>query len=287
MSNTVKNKPGLLKPILRKLWPSGDRNGPTIVFEGDSAYNHITVMDNNGIRTMFLGQNADEAETSINIANPESAVFEYPGMMLAALALAKNREILMLGLGGGFIPNIFKKHLPNHNLTVVELDPLVAEIAETYFWFKAEKNIKLVIKEGLEFISGAPNNAYDQIWLDAYGGEHIPEHLTTLDFLAIVQLKLAPDGLLVQNLHQTAGEVYYRQLYQTQELFGAPPLLFGGIHCANTIAMSLNSETKTLPTADRELISAFEEFGETIGPYDLLDQVPKMLKLTLKPPRPF
>ena len=58
---------------------------PSIIFEGDSPFHHIIIREEDDRRTMYFGPCGEEAETSINPANPEEAVFEYPGMMLAAL----------------------------------------------------------------------------------------------------------------------------------------------------------------------------------------------------------
>ncbi|MDR1656250.1 MAG: fused MFS/spermidine synthase [Deltaproteobacteria bacterium] len=276
-----------IKPFLRSLWAESSLDEPATVYEGDSPYHHITIMDTNGIRTLYLGPKAQEAETSISLSNPEAPIFEYPGMMFLALALAKNTNILMLGLGGGFIPNIFKKYLPAHNLTVVEIDPLVAELAEVYFGFSPGENVRLVIKDGFDYISEIPDGGFDQIWLDAFGGRYIPENLATAEFLEFVRRKIAIDGLLVQNLHQTASNVYDRQLWQTKELFGEIPLMLGGKTCANTVAISLNSEVSLLPKTDHEIIKAVNNFQLKVGPYDLLDQVPKMMRGSPKPPSNF
>jgi spermidine synthase len=272
-----------LNPVLRgigSLYPK--KSDPIILFEGDSDFHHITVIELEGIRTLCLGPEAQEAETSMSINAPLAPIFEYPGLMLMALALCPlNKDILMLGLGGGFIPNLFQKHLSAHHLTVVEVDPLIAELAETYFGFSATNNIELVIADGLEFIASSNLKKYDQIWLDAFCGFYIPPHLATMEFLEITRLHIKEGGFLVQNLHQTKLFQYHTQLANTKMVFQHEPLIFGGQRCANSVIFSLNHSEKKLPYHKKEIIKLAKEFGPKIGPYNLLAEAEKILSFSL------
>jgi spermidine synthase len=263
---------------LRSFWSRlgflGHNERPKILFEGDSPFHHVVVSEHAGVRTMHLGPEAKEAETSMSVAAPESPIFEYPGMMLVSLALAPSRRILMLGLGGGYLPGLFQKRLAAHRLTVVELDPLVAELAGTYFGFNPGGNVEVVISDGRDYLEGAPDGAFDQIWLDAFDGDYIPEHLAEAGFLRLCRQKIAPRGLLAQNLHQTSWR-YLGQLRQTIEVFGAEPLLLGGVRSANTVALSLASGERLDPEA-KALLAAVRSFGAKVGPYDLSEELRKV-----------
>jgi spermidine synthase len=252
---------------------------PKIIFEGDSDYHHVTITDKDGIRTLHLGPEAREAETSISLANPEAPIFEYPGLFFLGLALTpKNKNILMLGLGGGYIPKLFQKYLTDHRLTVIEVDPLIAELAETYFGFTPANNVELVLGDGFEFVARAENGSYDQIWLDAFNGNYIPAHMCTKDFLAMVKLKLADGGLAIQNLHQTAWLSFKVQLGETTEVFNQAPLLFAGVRSANTVSMSLNSDTPKWPLNAKGLAAKIKAFRTHVGPYVLTDEANKLIK---------
>jgi spermidine synthase len=252
---------------------------PVTLFEGDSEYAHITVRDNGDVRTLYFGPLAMEAETSISLSQPDAPIFEYPGMMFLSLALSpRNANILMLGLGGGYIPRLFQEYLPNHNLTVVEIDPLVAEIASTYFFFAPGANVRLIVEDGYKHILESPRSAYDQIWLDAFSGNYIPSHLATEEFLEICRLHVEPEGLLVQNLHVTRLYDFGRQLRRTVNVFGARPLLYEGTRCGNAIAISLNSPAGVPALADWQIKEAALKFGAKIGPYNLLEELRKKSK---------
>ncbi|MDR1050549.1 MAG: fused MFS/spermidine synthase [Deltaproteobacteria bacterium] len=269
------------EPFFKPLWDviTGGAQRKKVLYQGDSRLHHITVSEEGGTRTLYLGTGSREAETSISVEDPDDSVFEYPGLMFLGLALTpKNKNILMLGLGGGFIPNLFQKFLPDHNLTVVEVDPVVAELAGTYFGFKPGGNVKLEICDGLEYVARSPDGHWDQIWLDAFNGNYIPEHLATREFLALVKLKLQEEGLAMQNLHQTAWASYNDQLINTTDLFGRMPLLFLGARCANTVAASLNSEDLEPPSDVESVREAVRAYRLAIGPYDLLEEAGKLGK---------
>jgi spermidine synthase len=185
----------------------------------------------------------------------------------------------MLGLGGGYIPKLFQSHLPSHNLTVVELDPQIAELASVYFDFNPGQNVSLVISDGLEYVARARMGSYDQIWLDAFGGEYIPPHLATSEFLELCRMRLKPRGLLVQNLHQTQALAYRKQLHRTFEVFGQAPLVFGGTRCGNSICLSLHCQEERLPRKEADILSAVKAFGKRVGPYDLTKECAKLLNI--------
>ncbi|MDR2946187.1 MAG: fused MFS/spermidine synthase [Candidatus Adiutrix sp.] len=250
---------------------------PTVIFEGDSPYHHITIREENGRRTLYFGPNGEEAETSINPAHPEEPVFEYPGMMLAALPLhPTGRRIAMLGLGGGFIPGLFRAHLPQYSLTVVEVDPLVAELAQTYFGFVPEGNVELVVSDGREFMEAQPEESLDQIWLDAFSGNNVPARLSGIDFLDLCYSRLTPGGLLAQNLHQSSPVTFRDQLYTTRAVFGEF-LAFDGQRCGNAVVIAKTRGGPPGPAWKKpDLTAAAKKFGPRIGPYDLVAEMKKI-----------
>lgn len=252
--------------------PEGD-----IIFEGDSLYHHIIIRDEGACRTLYFGPCGEEAQSSINLANPAQAVFEYPGMMLTALPVQPaGRKILMIGLGGGYLPELFRQYLPQYDLTVVEIDLTVAELAQTYFGFSPEGNVKLVIGDGREYIENQPKESLDQIWLDAFSGNYVPPCLSGLAFLKLCSSRLRAGGLLVQNLHQSRPRTFQDQLKTTQEAFGKF-LAFDGHSCGNAIIISRKDGGDPGPVWKKSALEeAAKRFGRRLGPYDLVDEMKKM-----------
>ncbi|MDR0548892.1 MAG: fused MFS/spermidine synthase [Deltaproteobacteria bacterium] len=247
---------------------------PEIIFEGDSAYARITIIDDNGTRTMYMGDN-QEAETSILIKNPLTPVFEYPGLFFLSLALRPQaRNIVMLGLGGGYIPRLCQLYLPDHQLTVVEIDPLVVELASVYFDFNPGANVKVEIADGLDYLTFLRPESVDVIWHDAFDGYYIPQHLATTTFLKLTRRVLKEDGLLTQNLHRTKPAAFMDQLTITAEVFDEPSLLFYGSRSGNAVLISPNGPLD-VPRGRAKLTKAAKAFGPKIGPYNLLAEIEK------------
>ena len=254
-----------------------------VIFESDSQHHHITIQDEAGRRTMYFGPTAEEAETSIDLTNPDKPVFEYPGMMLAALPLAPaGRRIALIGLGGGLLPGLFQRHLPDYELTVVELDPLVAELAEIYFGFTPGGRVRLVIGDGRDFLAGQTEGAFAQIWLDAFSGDNVPPELTGLTFLNLCLRWLAPGGLLVQILHESRPQVFHRQL-QTTLAAGGEFLALDGQRCGNAIVISKMPGGQSGPAWEKSALKAAarrfgRRVGRRVGPYELGEEMDKIKK---------
>lgn len=262
-----------------EVFHSDDPAEGEVVFEGDSQHHHITIRDEDGRRTMYFGAEGDEAETSINFRQPEKAVFEYPGMMLAALPLhPAGRRIVMLGLGGGFLPGLFRDHLPDYRLTVVEVDLLVAELAQTYFGFTTGPNIHLVIGDGRDYLERQPSASLDQIWLDAFSDDYVPPQLSGLDFLNLCRDRLTTGGLVVQNLHQSRPWTFQNQLKTTAVVFGDNYLALSGRRCGNAIVISRvdGGSEGTAWKKKGALEEAAKKFGRRLGPYDLVEEMRKV-----------
>jgi len=274
----------IMSKILEVFSP-GDEAGGEVVFEGDSRHHHITIRDEDGRRTMYFGEDGDEAETSIDCRQPDRAVFEYPGMMLAALPLhPAGRKIVMLGLGGGYLPGLFRDHLPDYHLTVVEVDLMVAELARTYFGFTTGSNIHLVIGDGRDYLERQPSASLDQIWLDAFSGNYVPPQLSGLDFLELCRDRLAPGGLLVQNLHQSRPWTFQNQLKTTEAALGGGYLALSGRRCGNAIIISRVGGGPERPAWKKAALEeAAKKFGRRLGPYDLVEEMRKMKKFSLDP----
>ncbi|MDR2349627.1 MAG: fused MFS/spermidine synthase [Deltaproteobacteria bacterium] len=255
-----------------------------VLLETDSEYGHITVTEKSNVRTLFMGPFGLEAETSMNVDDPDAPVFEYPGLMFMSLPVCDlNTDILLVGLGGGYIPRLFQNYLPRKNLTVVEIDPTIVDISERFFNFTPGKNVKIEVRDGLEYISSAPKAHFDQIWMDAFDGNYIPEHLASEEFLEICRYHIKPGGLLVQNLHATKKERYFEQLLKTARVFGESPMIFNGKRCANSVLMSHNSPPGRHPLTSGIVLNRVKERLQTVGPYDLRKEARKLIKLPSLP----
>ena len=134
-------------------------------------------------------------------------MFSYTRMSFAGLLLQPQpKTILVAGLGGGSIPMTLNNLFPEAEIDVVEIDQAVVNVAKEFFFFDENDNMKVTVSDARVFIKRAAlrGRKYDYIVLDAFGGDYIPEHLLTREFLSEVRTIMAADGVLVANTFSTS-----------------------------------------------------------------------------------
>lgn len=57
-----------------------------------------------------------------------------------------------MGLGGGGLPQFLRDFVPNVTVEVVELDPIVMDVAKQWFSFRPDDRLTVTLGDGLERI---------------------------------------------------------------------------------------------------------------------------------------
>jgi spermidine synthase len=187
------NRGDLLAPAARE----------RIVFDGRSRYNRVLVVDEGDRRSLYFGDLQQATQSTITKSDPRAVPMEYLRHAGSGLAFAKSRATaLVVGLGGAAFPMLLRRILPAMRIDVVELDPLVREVARDFFGLIEDARLRVHIADGAEFMHGA-RARWDVIMLDAYGHSSIPEPLATTAFFADVARRLAPGGIVIANISDT------------------------------------------------------------------------------------
>ena len=253
------------------------------LFAGDSAYGHRRVVEQNGVRRLLFGRGSNaEEETAMLLADPDVSIFEYPRLMLSALLLRPTtRNLLLVGLGGGFLPAIIRRHRPDIHVTVVELDRLVAALAEEYFGYAPDAANPLVIQDARTFLENC-REKFDQIWLDAFDGEAIPAHLATYEFLELCKSRLVHGGVLVQNLHLEHSR-YFSHLATATESFESFYLLRGAGN-ENGALLAIKGVAQPEPPK-KAFARGLKQYGHWLGGVHLKAEAAKAVCASHKDPR--
>jgi predicted membrane-bound spermidine synthase len=106
------------------------------------------------------------------------------------------KTALVLGLGGGVISNMLIKK--NIDVTAVELDNRIAEVAATYFNLSDKVNI---IEDDARHALYQLQNRYDVIVMDMFNGEVASSHVLSLEFFTKLKTMLSPDGFIFVNTY--------------------------------------------------------------------------------------
>ncbi len=187
-----------------------------------SIYRDIMVVQNGYRRCLvFNVHRGDRNQTCVEVNDRDRLVFSYTRMSFAGLLLQPQPEtILVAGLGGGSIPMTLNNLFPEAKIDVVEIDQAVVNVAKEYFFFEENDNMKVTVKDARVFVKRAAlrGKKYDYIVLDAFGGDYIPEHLLTREFLGEVKTIMAVDGVLVANTFSTS-RFYDHESVTYQDVF--------------------------------------------------------------------
>ncbi|XP_029939371.1 eEF1A lysine and N-terminal methyltransferase [Salarias fasciatus] len=139
-------------------------------------------------------------------------------VMVASLAMLgigtpQNKDIpvsvLLVGLGGGGLPQFLRDFVPNTTVEVVELDPAVLEVAKQWFGFQPDHRLTVTVGDGLDRISALEKEGgilFDSIMFDVdnkdstLGMSCPPAAFVETPMLQKVWRLLTPRGVFMLNL---------------------------------------------------------------------------------------
>ncbi|MFO0748048.1 MAG: fused MFS/spermidine synthase [Myxococcota bacterium] len=191
--------------------------GEIVITERESdGYKVFVVEDDEGIRRLRFELNGVD-QSAVKLGDPDHLVFAYMRSLCAAIALRPDaKRVLVIGIGGGSFPMLFRKHRPDAVIDTVDIDPIVVEIARHDMGFKEDPKLRVHIEDGRKFIEES-TETWDLIVLDAYGQDNIPMRLATRQFLEAVKRHVAPGGMVAANLWSERANHYYLGMLRTYE----------------------------------------------------------------------
>jgi len=176
---------------------------PGLVYEGDSAYNHIRVFDGKNpadgrdLRVLFLATESHSViyQNSDELYSPYTKLYQ-----LDALFKPRIKKALTLGGGAYICPLDFLRRFPDSQMTVVEIDPAVTAVAKKYFKLVDDQRLNIIHEDGRIFLN-QNHEVYDAIYGDAFASYFsIPFQLTTKESMKKVYDSLSDNGIFVLNI---------------------------------------------------------------------------------------
>ncbi|KAF8697143.1 hypothetical protein HU200_036137 [Digitaria exilis] len=141
----------------------------------------------------------------------------------AASASGQKVSTTVIGLGAGCFPMFLRGCLPFIDIEVVELDPLVAELAKKYFGLSVDEQLKVHLEDGIKFIedsvanrsvsNGSASDAIKILIIDvdssdlSSGLSCPPENFVEDPFLQKAKEFLSEGGLFIINLVSRSSSV--------------------------------------------------------------------------------
>lgn len=111
------------------------------------------------------------------------------------------QRVLFVGGGVGAGPRSFHRHYPEVHIDLVEIDPVVVELARKHFFLVSGEKLAVHVADGRNYLRRHPDLKWDAIILDAFSiGGRLPFHLMTREFLEEVKTHLSPNGVVLTNI---------------------------------------------------------------------------------------
>ena len=238
-----------------------------LLFEKVSPYNTILVTeDEQGLRTLRF-EKGGTRQSVVKLGDPDYIEFPYARAMTAGLALVeKPQRVLIVGLGGGTIPNFLHKHYPRMTIDVVDIDPDVVNVARRFFGFREDHAMRAHVGDGRRFIEQC-RQPYDIIFLDAFGSENIPYHLATREFLQAVRKAITPQGVVVANVFGRGSNSLHDSMVRTYQDVFDQLYIFDVEGASNEVLVAMPSKQRI--ERDELLRRAGEISRERQFPFDM------------------
>ncbi|MGE5452407.1 MAG: fused MFS/spermidine synthase [Acidobacteriota bacterium] len=194
--------------------------------------------------------------------DPNELVLDYTRTMMGCLLLhPAPAHALMIGLGGGSLPKYCHAHLPDTDITVVEINPDVIALRHDFLIPSDDSRFRILCDDGAAFVQRPPQR-YGWIMVDGYDGQGLPQALCTRSFYQRCKAALTDDGLLILNLQADTAQC--RQLTaRLNKLFDGQVLVIESDEGGNDIVFA---------GSDRILTQSLQQFAQRWAMLDPVHQ---------------
>lgn len=109
-------------------------------------------------------------------------------------------DALHIGGGGFTMPRYLAAQRPGSQSLVLELDPMLVEIARAELGLATDGRLRVEIGDARLGVAAQPPERWDVVIGDAFGGLAVPWHLTTVEFVEDIRATLRPGGVYMINV---------------------------------------------------------------------------------------
>ncbi|MEX2144563.1 MAG: fused MFS/spermidine synthase [Anaerolineales bacterium] len=195
--------------VLAALWAGGAlKTTAGQIYETESAYNYIQVLEAGGTRTLRL----NEGQGIHSVYNPDQLDFHgtwesflaAPFFNAPPYEIADIERIAIIGLAAGTSARQIDIVFGQVPMDGFELDPMIIEVGRQYFGM-TQPSLNAIAQDGRWGLEHS-GQLYSLIEMDAYRPPYIPPHLTTVEFFEISRQHLTEDGVVAINVGRTPGD---------------------------------------------------------------------------------
>jgi spermidine synthase len=178
------------------------------IYETESAYNYIQVIEREGYRLLRL----NDGQGVHSMYHPQDLIDNGPWMQFLAgpffnpspFELEEVENIAILGLAAGTTARQVTAVFGPVPIDGYEIDPEIIAVGRRYFDMNMP-NLNAIAQDGRWGLEHS-DRQYSLIAIDAYRPPYIPWHLTTREFFQIVQERLTDTGVVVINVGRAPND---------------------------------------------------------------------------------
>ena len=175
--------------------------GKTVIYQLKNEFGNFSVeeLDYEGrpARVLFSGP-LHAAQSGIPLDDNPRLLFDYNRRLLELAIDLSPKKILILGGGTLTLPTAILNSLPVSEITVVEINKDLINIAEKYFDYKPDKRLIVVIGDAFKFVK-TNKEEFDLIITDIYNNFTIPQPFRGTLFARELSHLLKNKGTVVTN----------------------------------------------------------------------------------------
>jgi predicted membrane-bound spermidine synthase len=179
-----------------------------VIFETESSYNYIQVVERDGCRYLLLNEGQaihsvycpDELRTK----GPWDLFLIAPYFNPPPHSVERVRNVALIGLAAGTMSSQYSEVYGPIPIDGVEIDPKIVEVGRDLFAMN-QPNLAAFVADGRYFLHQS-DRTYSVIGIDAYRLPYIPPHLATVEFFLEVREHLTDDGVIAVNVGRTGGD---------------------------------------------------------------------------------
>ena len=171
--------------------------GFTVREARDTRYHRLLVVEDGTSRYLRFDSSF---QSGMYLKRPFATRFSYSDYLQLGLAYNPSaKKILVIGLGGAAVQKRLWRDFRDVEVTTVELDPAVVDVAYRWFHLPRDPRLPVVVDDGRRFLQRT-DERFDVIMVDAFYSDGVPFHMTTLEFAQLMRDRLTPGGVVATNV---------------------------------------------------------------------------------------
>lgn len=234
-------------------------SGLRVIDERDTQFGRLAVVELGRKRYLAYGPGTQFIYQSVlDLDRPHELAAPYTRLMMLGVVYAQPYvRMVQIGVGAGNMTGYAIRTFPAAVVHAIDIDRHAVELGARYFGLAPDPRLRLHIEDGRRWLA-ASKEQFDVVMLDAYDDKSIPAALMDAEFFAIVAARLAPGGVVMQNV--------YLPIVNTKRLLAALRTSFPEVDVYRVGDSAVLAAYRGPPRDSQQLAARARELDATLRP---------------------